>query len=542
MGRRTKYCPLAPRPGSVHTYRSTPGHGEQANDYEIDPSPELSERFDDGRFVAPGMPRLMREAPRPGSGGPNDAVNLAVIGLGATTAVGGVGGRGHQLIRRLREIPSAKIVALCDADQSHLDRELKAAGDNGGKVAAYRDPRQVFDDKNVDAVIVALPNHWHALATVWACQAGKDVYVEKPFSHDLWEGQQMVAAARKYGRMVQVGTQSRSSAFLRRVFDRLHGGELGAIRFAHSLVYRARDGIGTVDAPTPPPSTVDYDLWCGPAPKGPLLRKQLHYEWHWFWDTGNGELGNNGVHDIDICRWALRQDQTPPRRHEHRRPVQAFNDCGETANTQIAALGLPAGPAHLRGPQRCRTGKDRALIGKFRDQNQGVLIDCEGGYFAGERLRPGRSSMVRGRRSGSRRGTLGAAPETSHLNAFLAGVHSRKASDPGGRSDRGHRSTTCCHMANVCHQIGKKSYPDAIRAGISRQQARWAMPSALAVANICRLNGVDLDASPATIGPWVTLDAQTGRFVGYEFADAINSHVAAHRKYRKPFVVPDLSA
>ncbi len=484
--------------------------------------------------LALGMPRLMRGA-APGSGGPNDTVNLAVIGLGSITAVGGVGGRGHQLIRRLREIPSAKIVALCDADQSHLDRELKAAGDNGGKVAAYRDPREVFDDKNVDAVVIALPNHWHALATVWACQAGKDVYVEKPFSYDLWEGQQMVAAARKYGRMVQVGTQSRSSAFLRRVFDRLRGGELGAIRFAHSLVYRARDGIGTVDAPTPPPPTVDYDLWCGPAPKGPLNRKQLHYEWHWFWDTGNGELGNNGIHVIDICRWALRQDETPPRAMSIGGRF-AFNDCGETANTQIALLDYQPAPL-ICEVRNVRTGKDRALIGKFRDQNKGVLIDCEGGYFAGDgsggAFFDGQGKKIQDLGKGDSAGAL----ETSHLNAFLAGVRSRKASDLAAEAIEGHRSTACCHMANVSHRIGKKSYPDAIRAGISGNSE---MGDAFErCREYLRTNGVDLDASPATIGPWVTLDAQTGRFVG-EFADAANT--LSRREYRKPFVVPDLTA
>src|SRR6185312_14629333 len=172
-----------------------------------------------------------------------------------------------------RKTPGVRIVALCDADQAHLDRELEAAREHEGEVAAYRDMREALDNKDVDAVIIALPNHWHALATVWACQAGKDVYVEKPFSYDLWEGQQMVAAARNHSRMVQVGTQNRSSAFLRRVFDRLRGGELGSIRFAHALVYRGRDGIGSVDAPTPT-GNVDYDLWCGPAPKRPLMRKQ----------------------------------------------------------------------------------------------------------------------------------------------------------------------------------------------------------------------------------------------------------------------------
>src|SRR5262249_54595247 len=167
--------------------------------------------------LALGMPRIVIGADRSSrSADPNDAVRVAVIGLGSTTAVGGVGGRGHQLIPRVREVSGAKIVALCDVDQAHLDREAQAFKDRGEEIATHRDLRRVFDDKTIDAVVIALPNHWHALATVWACQAGKDVYVEKPFSHDLWEGKQMVAAARKYGRMVQVGTQSRSSTLLRR--------------------------------------------------------------------------------------------------------------------------------------------------------------------------------------------------------------------------------------------------------------------------------------------------------------------------------------
>ena len=271
--------------------------------------------------LALGMPRLMLGA-GPRSGGPNDAVNVAVIGLGSTTAVGGVGGRGHQLIGRLREIPGVKIVALCDADQAHLDREVEAARDHGGKVAAYHDPREVFDDKGVDAVVIALPNHWHALATVWACQAGKDVYVEKPFSYDLWEGQQMVAAARKYGRMVQVGTQNRSSAFLRRVFDRLRGGELGAIRFAHALVYRARDGIGSVDAPTPPPSTRGLRPLVRPGPQeaadaqAVALRVALV--------LGHGQRRDGEQRHPRHRRLPLGPGTGPdaPARHEHRRPVR----------------------------------------------------------------------------------------------------------------------------------------------------------------------------------------------------------------------------
>jgi predicted dehydrogenase len=474
----------------------------------------------------------------PGTGlrsvGPNDAVNVAVIGLGSTTAVGGVGGRGHQLIGRLRETPGVKIVALCDADRSHLDRELEAARDHGGKVAAYHDPREVFDDKGVDAVVIALPNHWHALATVWACQAGKDVYVEKPFSYNLWEGQQMVAAARKYGRMVQVGTQNRSSAFLRQVFDRLRGGELGSIRFAHALMYRARDGIGSVDAPTPPPRTVDYDLWCGPAPNGPLLRKQLHYDWHWFWDTGNGEMGNNGPHVIDVCRWALGQDQTPPRAMSIGGRF-GLHDCAETANTHIALFDFQPAPL-ICEVRNVSAGKSAASMGKFRGQNKGVVIDCEGGYFAGDASggaifdRQGKKVQDLGK------GDSPKALELAHLSAFLAGVRSRKASDLAAEAIEGHRSTACCHMANVSHRLGKQSSPETIRAAIT---GNTEMDDAFErCREYLRGNGVDLGATPATVGPWVTLDPKHGRFVG-DFADAANQ--LSRREYRKPFVVPELT-
>ncbi len=481
-----------------------------------------------------GMPRLMLGA-GPRSVSPNDAVKVAVIGLGSTTAVGGVGGRGHQLIGRLREISGVKIVALCDADRAHLDRELEAARDHGEKVAAYRDPREVLDDKNVNAVVIALPNHWHALATVWACQAGKDVYVEKPFSYDLWEGRQMVAAARKYGRMVQVGTQNRSSAFLRRVFDRLRGGEFGAINFAHALVYRAREGIGSVNAPTPTPRTADYDLWCGPAHNGPLMRKQLHYEWHWFWDTGNGEMGNNGIHVIDVCRWALGQDRTPPRAMSIGGRFGA-HDCAETANTHIALLDFRPAPL-ICEVRNVSTGKGTASMGKFRGENKGVVIDCEGGYFAGDASggaifdRQGRKVQDLGK------GDSPQALEQAHLSAFLAAVRSRKAGDLAAEAIEGHRSTACCHMANVSHRLGKQSSPDSIRSGIA---GNAEMVDAFErCREYLRGNGLDLDATPATFGPWVSFDEKQGRFIG-DFADAANA--LSRREYRKPFVVPEITA
>ena len=482
-----------------------------------------------------GLPKLAIGAERwSQTKGPNDTIRLAVVGLGATTAIGGVGGRGHQLIPRLREVPGAKIVALCDVDQAFLDREAQPLKDRGETVSTHTDLRRVFDDQTIDAVVIALPNHWHALATIWACQAGKDVYVEKPLSHDLWEGRQMVAAARKYGRMVQVGTQNRSSTLLRQVFDDLRRGQFGAIRYAHALVYRARDGIGKVSAPTPLPPTVDYDLWCGPAPKGPLMRKQLHYEWHWFWATGNGEMGNNGIHVIDLCRWALGQSQPPPRALSIGGRF-AFNDCGETANTHIALFDYQPAPV-ICEIRNVRKAQDRDAIGKFRNQDHGIIIDCEGGYFAGDAtggsLFDNQGKKVKDVPDDGSSKTL----ETTHLSNFVAAVRSRKASDLAAEALQGHLSAACCHLANISHRLGSQAAVEAIRATI---RADRDLSDAF---DRCREylleNSVHLGVTPATLGPWVTFDPKRERFVG-DFAHPAN--VLTTRDYRKPFVVPQIT-
>jgi len=485
--------------------------------------------------LALGMPGIVAGAEGSSrSPGPNDTVRVAVIGLGSTTAVGGVGGRGHQLIPRVREVPGAKIVALCDVDQAHLDREAQPFKARGEEVATYRDLRRVFDDKTIDAVVIALPNHWHALATVWACQAGKDVYVEKPFSYNLWEGQQMVAAARKYGRMVQVGTQNRQSTLLRQAFDYLRSGQVGPIRYAHALVFRARDGIGRVGMPTPRPDTVDYDLWCGPAPKTPLMRRQLHYEWHWFWATGNGEMGNNGIHVIDISRWALGQNQ-PPARAISIAGRFAFNDCGETANTHIALFDYQPAPL-ICEIRNVSTSKNPDALGKFRNQNRGILIDCEGGYFAGD-ASGGALFDQQGKKikdfpdDGSSKGL-----ETSHMANFVAAVRSRKASDLAAEALQGHHSTACCHLANVSHRLGKQARPEIIRETI---QANRELSDAFErCREYLRENEVNLDTTPAVLGPWVTFDPKRERFVNH-LADQANA--LSRREYRQPFVVPKIA-
>jgi predicted dehydrogenase len=465
--------------------------------------------------------------------GANEAVRVAVIGMGGTDVVGGVGGRGHQLIAALLQVPDVRIAALCDVDQTFLRREAQLLKDRGQAVATHTDLRRIFDDQSIDAVVIATPNHWHGLATVWACQAGKDVYVEKPFSYDIWEGRQMVAAARKHDRIVQTGTQNRSSPLLRRAFEELRGGALGRIRFGHAIVYRAREGIGRVDAPTPVPDAVDYDLWCGPAPRQPVRRKQLHYEWHWFWDTGNGEIGNNGVHMIDICRWALGANQAPPRAMSLGGRF-GVNDGAETPNTQIALLDYQPAPL-ICEVRNVRSAARGTGIGTYRNRARGILIDCEGGYFAGDASGGAffdrQDRKIRDIASDRPSGRL----EVAHLANFVAAVRSRRAGDLACEAAEGHYSAAGCHMANVSYRLGKQSAPDAIRERIRPQ--RELTDAFERCREHLRENGVNLEATPALLGPWVTFDAKQERFVN-EFADVANA--LSRREYRAPFVLPKL--
>jgi len=465
----------------------------------------------------------------------NAEVRIGVVGLGGIGIIGGVGGRGRQLIRALQDVPGARVVALCDVDRAILDHEVQQLKERHQEVAAYCDIRKLLDDKTLDAVAIATPNHWHALATIWACQAGKDVYVEKPFSYYIWEGRQMVAAARKHGRIVQVGTQSRSSPALREAVQYLGSGQLGAMRCARAIVYRPREGIGKVSGPTPPPPTLDYDLWCGPAPKAPLMRKQLHYDWHWFWATGSGEAANNGVHVIDVCRWVLGQS-TPPARAMSIGGRFGFNDDGETPNTQIAVLDYRPAPL-ICEIRNLRVTKKPDSMGTFRDRDRGVMIDCEGGYLAGD-ASGGTVFDRQGRKLKDipEHDRLPEFPDAPHLANFVAAVGTRRIEDLSAEAVEGHVSTACCHMANISHRIGKRSAPEAILETI---RANHELSDAFQrCREHLRANVVDLDRAQAVIGPWVTFDSAQERFVG-EFAEQANA--LNRRACREPFVVPEIA-
>jgi predicted dehydrogenase len=464
----------------------------------------------------------------------NSEIRIGVLGLGGMNIVGGVGGRGRQLIQALRNVSGARVVALCDLDRATLDHEVQQLKDRRQQVTAYSDPRRLFDDSSVDAVLVATPNHWHALATIWACQAGKDVYVEKPLCYNLWEGRQMVAAARKHGRMVQVGMQSRSSSVLQQAFEFLRSGQIGAIRGARALVYRAREPMIPLDGQPAIPATLDYDLWCGPSPKVPLARKQLHYDWHWFWATGNGEIGNNGIHTMDVCRWALGQNTTPPRAISIG-GRWAFSDNGETANTQVAVLDYQPVPLVCE-VRNLRKSKSPDSLGSFRGRDHGVLIDCEGGYFAGD-ANGGAVFDRKDQKIKEYTEPRGAEwPVATHLTNFVEAIRSRRSADLHAEVLDGYLSVSCCHMANVSHRLGKQAAPEAIAEAV--RDNRDLADAFHRCCDHLRANGIDLAASPPVLGPWVTFDGKQHCFAG-ELADQANA--LSRRPPREPFVVPEVA-
>src|SRR5262249_15768945 len=305
---------------------------------------------------------------RSNSVGANGDIRFAVVGFG---------GRGRDHIREMREVKGTRLVALCDVDSTILERELKQCQNMGEQVAAYRDVRKLLENKDIDAVTFATPNHWHALGAIWAIQAGKDVYVEKPVSHEVWEGRQVVVAARQYNRIVQAGTQCRSSSGIQEAIDWIREGHLGKILRARGLCYKRRRTVGKVDGQEPMPEEIDYDLWCGPAPKEPLMRKRLHYDWHWVWPTGNGDLGNQGIHQMDLARWVLGENALSPRVLSLGGRV-GYVDDGTTPNTLIVFHDYKAAPLifEVRGLPHSTTSDE---MDAYHGAAIGVVTDLEGG-------------------------------------------------------------------------------------------------------------------------------------------------------------------
>jgi predicted dehydrogenase len=446
--------------------------------------------------------------------GANETIRVAVVGFG---------GRGRDHIRGFQELPNVRVTALCDADRAILEREVRRFQDRGEPVEAYTDIRKLLEKAQVDVVSIATPNHWHALAAIWSVQAGKDVYLEKPGSHNVFEGHQLEVAARKYRAIVQIGTQCRSSEGLREAVAWIQAGNLGRILRVRGLCYKRRESIGRTFGPQPIPATVDYDLWLGPAPLKPLRRARLHYDWHWVWDTGNGDLGNQGVHQVDIARWILGQQQLSPAVWAVGGRV-GYVDDGETPNTLIVFHDYKPAPLlfEVRGlPEK--SGSNR--MDDFRGASIGVVVDCEGGTV----VIPSYTRAIVYDRNGKQVRVFDGGG--NHYANFIEAVRARRPELLHSDAREGHISAALCHTANISYRLGSFAPPDDIAARLREQPEMEEMFGRMM--EHMRANEVDFRLTPLILGRFLRIRPDRETFVGDPQANAMLT-----REYREPFVVP----
>src|SRR5689334_2087368 len=408
--------------------------------------------------------------------GANDRVRVAICG---------VNGRGFDHVQNYAKIRNAEIAAICDIDENVAAQRVGQIEKMGiPRPKTYYDVRKLLEDKSIDAISIATPNHWHSLMAIWGCQAGKDVYVEKPCSHNTFEGRQLVKAVKKYNRICQHGSQSRSNPGMVEAIRHTQDGTIGDVYLARALCYKWRNTIGHA-SPEPVPPGVDYDLWTGPAPMKPFTKNRFHYNWHWIWDTGNGEIGNQAIHEIDIARWGLGvkfpvlvsatgghfmfdDDQETPNvlnatyyfeepngkrkmmevevRHwitNHEAEIGS----GAYGSSAVPAAGLAAAPRPRRasggaqeplGPQDAKTN----TIGNIFYGSNGYLgIDGYDAYntWLTNKAEPGPSGRAAG----------------DHWANFIDCVRSRRAEDLHCPIEEGHISTTLVHLANASYRLGR---------------------------------------------------------------------------------------
>jgi predicted dehydrogenase len=454
--------------------------------------------------------------------GANETIHLAVAGLN---------GRGGSHVGEFGKIPGVEITYLVDPDTRTFKNRLAQIQKNGGREpATVQDVRRVLEDKSVDAVSVATPNHWHSLITVWACQAGKDVYVEKPCSHNVHEGRVAVDAARHYKRIVQHGTQGRSSRDFAHAVAVVQSGKLGKLQVSRALCYKPRGSIG-VKPMTEPPTELAYDIWLGPAPKQAFHANLVHYNWHWFWDFGNGDIGNQGVHEMDKARWLIPAASAGEHGATATFPKSVlslggrfgYHDQGETANTQISIMDF--GDAQLIFEVRGLKTND------FHGQKVGNIAHLEAGTLAGGKFYPkGKTEPVP--LTSIMPLERAPRPGKGHFGNFIEAVRSRKVEDLNADILEGHYSAALCHLANISYRLGQEVPCDKTAGAFGDDKA--AYETLARMEEHLKDNGVARDGLKYRLGRKLAFDAATESFSGDSEANQLLT-----RAYRAPYVVPD---
>jgi predicted dehydrogenase len=400
--------------------------------------------------------------------GANDRVRVAICG---------VRGRGNDHIRGFSRVPGVEIAALCDVDENILNSRLDEIQKSGRpRPKGYFDIRELLNDKDIDAISIATPNHWHSLMAIWACQAGKDVYVEKPCSHDWFEGKQLVAAVKKYNRICQHGSQARSNPGMVEAIHHVQDGTIGDVYLARAICYKWRNTIGHA-SPEPVPPGVHYDLWTGPAPMKPFTRNRFHYNWHWIWDTGNGEAGNQAIHEIDIARWGLgvgfpvvvsamgahvmfEDDQETPNVLNATYYFEAANGKRKVMELAIrhwitnheAEIGTGAYKSSAVPAAGLNAGAGKQALGAVdaKTNTIGNIFYGSKGYLAIEgydAYKTWLSNQVEPGPSGKGDG--------DHFANFVECIRSRRAEDIHSPIEEGHISTTLVHLANASYRLNR---------------------------------------------------------------------------------------
>lgn len=448
---------------------------------------------------------------------PNEKLSIATIG---------VNGQGSAHLGEFTNRKDVDLVAICDVDAKVGNRKCDDIERKTGRRPKFvQDLRKLFDDKSINCISTATPNHWHALVAIWAMQAGKDMYVEKPVSHNVSEGRRIVEVARKLGRICQTGTQCRSMKGTIDAIEYVKSGKIGEVNLARGLCYKRRDnanGMVMSVKQVPVPDGLDFNLWVGPAPMRPFHENLLHYRWHWHWDFGNGDLGNQGIHQMDIARWGLGVDTISP-------AVLSYGgrfgkkDYGETANTHVII--------HDYGPKTLVFEVRGLKTPDLKGAGVGVIFEGSDGYVVLDSYTRGAAFDKKGEMVQPFRG----GEYAHHFANFIKAVRSRKHEDLNADILQGHLSSALCHTGNISYRLGAETSLEEIKARVSSQKSADKNLETLerTVAHL-KDNNIEINGQTRLrLGQRLEMDVNTERFVGNNDANAMLT-----REYRAPFVVP----